>query len=124
MAEGEGAHPTRETAIISLGAPTQTLAPSGDDDEADVIRPLPEKLILELTAFRTVALRDAVARNPRVAMTMLLHKLVGDTFQHRYGGSCLQVFVSPPQMHAIAPKALNETVPAESMGGPLWRTSC
>ncbi len=120
--EGEGDHFRCETAIISLGAPTQTLAPSGDDDEVDVIRPLPEKLILELTAFRTVALRDAVARNPRVAMTMLLHKLVGDTFQHRYGGSCLQVFVSPPQMHAIAPKALNETVPADSMAHrrELW----
>ena len=69
--------------IISLGAVPQTVASSAEEEEADTIRPLPEKLILELTAFRTIALRDAVARNPRVAMTMLLHKLVSDTFQHR-----------------------------------------
>jgi ParB family chromosome partitioning protein len=120
--EGEGAQAQRETVIISLGAVPQTVASSGEEEEADTIRPLPEKLILELTAFRTIALRDAVARNPRVAMTMLLHKLVSDTFQHRYGGSCLQVFVSPPQMHAFAPKGLNETVAAESMAHrrELW----
>ena len=88
---GEGAALVRQTAVISLG----TLAPApvaeaSAEEEGDAIRPLPEKLVLELTAFRTIALRDAVARNPRVAMTLLLHKLIGDTFSHRYGGSCLQ----------------------------------
>ncbi len=114
-AEGEGAAVVRETAIITLGSSAPQAAAPPEDEDGDVLRPLPEKLILELTAFRTIALRDAVARNPRVAMTMLLHKLVGDTFQHRYGGSCLQVYVSLPQMHNIAPKGLNETTPAESM---------
>lgn len=110
--------------ILTLGGGAQ-VAPAEMliiEDEGDVIRPLPEKLILELTAFRTIALREAVARNPRVAMTLLLHKLVGDTFQHRHGGSCLQVSVSLPQLHNIAPKALNETLPAESMNQrrDLW----
>ena len=35
----------------------------------------------DLTAWRTLALRNALAENPRVAMTALLHKLVLDTFE-------------------------------------------
>ncbi|MBE7184325.1 MAG: hypothetical protein INR68_07965 [Methylobacterium mesophilicum] len=44
------------------------------------MKPLPERLMQELTAHRTLALRDAVATNPRVALTALLHKLVTDLF--------------------------------------------
>ena len=39
--------------------------------------------MIELTAYRTLALRNAVAENPHVAMTALLHKLVSDTFMTR-----------------------------------------
>jgi ParB family chromosome partitioning protein len=118
--EGGAAPSPTETSVITLGTPL-TPAPI-EGEEADVIRPLPEKLVLELTAFRTLALRDAVAGNPRVAMTMLLHKLVCDAFQHRIGGSCLQAFVSAPQMHNIAPAVLKETLPAEAMARrrELW----
>ncbi len=47
----------------------------------------------ELTAHRTLALRDAVANNPHVAMTALLHKLCLDTFQHTAAGNCLEASV-------------------------------
>ena len=47
----------------------------------------------ELTAHRTLALRDAVANNPQVAMTALLHKLCLDTFQHSASGACLEASV-------------------------------
>ena len=36
-----------------------------------------------MTAHRTLALRDAVAQNPRAAMTLLLHKLCADYFTRR-----------------------------------------
>ncbi len=54
--------------------------PEADPDEDDVIRPLPDRLVLELTAHRTLALRDAVAQHPEVALTLLLHRLVTDAF--------------------------------------------
>ena len=38
----------------------------------------------ELTAHRTLALRDAVACHPQVAMTALLHKLCVDAFYQTY----------------------------------------
>jgi ParB family chromosome partitioning protein len=81
------AAPVAPRTIITIGG----AEPEGDDDDA--IRPLPDRLISELTAHRTLALRDAVANNPQVAMTALLHKLCLDTFQHSGAGACLEASV-------------------------------
>ena len=71
------ASPTVQRAVISIGgAPVKA-----DEEEDDGIKPLPDRLISELTAHRTLALQDAVANNPDVAMTALLHKLVSDNFR-------------------------------------------
>ena len=64
-----------------------------DDDGDDAVKPLPEQLVSELTAHRTLALRDALANNPQVALTALLHKLCLDTFHHSAPGTCLEVTV-------------------------------
>jgi len=86
---GEIHAPTIQRAIITIGGqPIQA-----EDEEDDGIKPLPDRLITELTAHRTLALRDAVATNPHVAMTALLHKLVSDTFQHRAAAGCLDANV-------------------------------
>ena len=75
--------------VITIGG-----APAEDDqDEEDGVKPLPDRLVTELTAHRTLALQDAVANNPHVAMTALLHKLCLDTFQHASSGSCLEASV-------------------------------
>lgn len=55
-------------------------APEPVEPEDTTIKPLPDSLHRELTAFRTLALRDALARNPAVALTALLHKLCRDAF--------------------------------------------
>ena len=82
--------PVVQRAVITIGG--QPAEPEEDDD--GVIKPLPERLVMELTAHRTLALRDAVANNPRVAMTALLHKLVTDTFQRTSSsGGCLEASV-------------------------------
>ncbi|MBX9846125.1 MAG: ParB N-terminal domain-containing protein [Xanthobacteraceae bacterium] len=81
-----------QRAIITIGG--QSAEPE-EDDEEDVIKPLPERLVTELTAHRTLALRDAVGANPQVAMTALLHKLVRDTFQRTgTSGASLQASVN------------------------------
>jgi ParB family chromosome partitioning protein len=54
--------------------------PISEDDAEGVIRPLSDRLVSELTARRTLAPRDAVARNPRIAESLLLHKVVPDAF--------------------------------------------
>ncbi|MDH0909637.1 ParB N-terminal domain-containing protein [Rhizobium pusense] len=80
QAGADPAEPTVQRAVITIGS--QTTDPE-DDEEDGVIKPLPERLVIELTAYRTLALRNAVAENPHVAMTALLHKLVSDTFMTR-----------------------------------------
>ena len=81
-----------QRAIITIGG--QSAEPE-EDDEEDVIKPLPERLVTELTAHRTLALRDAVGANPQVALTALLHKLVRDTFQRTgTSGASLQASVN------------------------------
>jgi len=75
-------------AVITIGG-----QPEADDDEDDTVKPLPDRLMSELTAYRTLALRDAVANNPHVAMTALLHKFCLDTFHHTAPGACLEASV-------------------------------
>ena len=74
--------------VISVGG-----EPEPQDEEDDAVKPLPERLVIELTAHRTLALRDALANNPHIAMTALLHKLVRDTFQHVASPGCLEASV-------------------------------
>ncbi|CCV09145.1 ParB domain protein nuclease [Mesorhizobium metallidurans STM 2683] len=81
--------PSVRRATITIGA--QTSEP--DEDDGDAIKPLPERLVIELTAHRTLALRNAVAENQHVAITALLHRLVLDTFGHRSATGCLEAFV-------------------------------
>ncbi|MBJ7408053.1 MAG: ParB N-terminal domain-containing protein [Bradyrhizobium sp.] len=88
-AGGDPAEPVVQRAIITIGGqPVEA-----EDDEDDAIKPLPDRLVTELTAHRTLALRNALADNPHVAMTALLHKLVSDTFQHRMYTGALEASV-------------------------------
>ena len=74
--------------VITVGGESER-----PDEEEDTVKPLPERLVTELTAHRTLALRDALASNPHVALTALLHKLVRDTFRHTPSTGCLEASV-------------------------------
>ena len=74
-----------------LGDPSQ---PVVDEDEGDAGRPLPERLVTELTAHRTLGLRAALAEDPDVALVAVLHALTLRTFysaQAHDPASCLEV---------------------------------
>ncbi|WP_333825695.1 ParB/RepB/Spo0J family partition protein, partial [Pinisolibacter sp.] len=71
----------------------EPVAANETDEDDDGLKPLPDRLLAELTAHRTLALRDAVAGHPQVAMTLLLHKLVSDTFSSRAPTGCLEASV-------------------------------
>jgi ParB family chromosome partitioning protein len=80
--------PVAQRAIVTIGG-----QPAEPEEEEDGIKPLPDRLISELTAYRTLALQNAVASDPGVAMTALLHKLVSDTFLHHPATGALDVNV-------------------------------
>ena len=85
-----------------------------DEEDDDAVRPLPDRLVTELTAHRTLALRDAVASHPQVAMTMLLHKLCVDAFYQTYTPGCLEAGVRHVQLPVQAPD-LKESASARSI---------
>ncbi|WP_106755035.1 ParB/RepB/Spo0J family partition protein [Pannonibacter carbonis] len=93
---GKIREPAIQRAVVTIGG---RVAPV-EEEEEDGIKLLPERLVIELTAHRTLALRDAVASNPHVAMTALLHKLVSDTFLHRPATGVLEANVR--QIHFAA----------------------
>ena len=103
------AHGVKPTVVTMGGQPLQ-----GEDEEDDGIKPLPERLVTELTAHRTLALRDAVAQNPRIAMTALLHKLVSDTFHHRSANGALEAQVRHVYFPAQA-QDLGESASAQAV---------
>ncbi|MCE2574015.1 ParB/RepB/Spo0J family partition protein [Komagataeibacter sp. FNDCR2] len=69
------------------------IAPAVEPEEEDGIKPLPDRLLTELTAWRTLALRDAFASNPHIALTEMLHTLVRDVYWQTPGADCLEVYV-------------------------------
>ena len=97
------------TVITSGGQPTG--ADPSEDDEDGALKPLPERLVMELTAHRTLALREAIGRSPDVALTLLLLKLVTDTFRTSSAtGSCLEASVRHVYMSAQAPDLKDSVV--------------
>jgi ParB family chromosome partitioning protein len=110
-ADGEEAEVAVQRAIITVGgAPAEP-----EDDEDDAIKPLPDRLITELTAHRTLALRDAVATHPSVAFVAVLHSFVLATF-YRFASSsgCLEIAVRSPTLPSQAP-GLNDSVAAKAI---------
>ncbi|MFT8520398.1 ParB/RepB/Spo0J family partition protein [Acetobacter syzygii] len=69
------------------------IAPDVEPEEEDGIKPLPDRLLTELTAWRTLALRDAFASNPHIALTEMLHTLVRDVYWQTSGADCLEAYV-------------------------------
>jgi len=59
-----------------------------DPPDTAVSKPLSERLILDLTAHRTAALREVVAEQPRLAFLAALHAVTLQTF-YRGGETCL-----------------------------------
>lgn len=83
-------------------------------EEEDGMRPIPDRLLSELTAYRTVALREALAANPRVAFLAALHAMVLKLFYHYPLDSCLDLDVKSVGF-ASQPSGLAETSPAKSL---------
>jgi ParB family chromosome partitioning protein len=101
LADGHAGTAHVGTIIMSGGQPVGGDLPEDEDDGA--LKPLPERLVMELTAHRTLALREAIGRSPDVALTLLLLKLVTDTFRTSgASGSCLEASVRQVYMSAQA----------------------
>ena len=100
----------QRTAISVAGHPAET-----EEDDEDPAKPMPDRLIIELTAHRTLALRDALAENPAITFQAVLHNFVLTAF-YRFAssGSCLEIGLRTPDFPAQAP-GLRESVSAKAV---------
>ncbi len=86
------------TAHIGGGAEVEA-----EPEEEDGLKPLPDRLLTELTAYRTLALREALGHEPGIAYLTLLHALCLRLF-YRYGAeSCLEIEAKSVMFGAQAP---------------------
>ena len=115
----EGGEPTpshpegsAQRGVITIGGATtpETEAP----DEGDGIRPLSERLVTELTAHRTLAMRDALANAPDMAFIAVLHALCLSAFYPYASDTCLEITAKSSGFATQAP-GLNDTAPAKAI---------
>ncbi len=109
---GQAAAGAVQCAVITVGgAPAEPI----EEDDDDTIKPLPDRLITELTAHRTLALRDALANEPAIAFQAVLHNFVLATF-YRFASSsgCLEIAIRTPTFPAQAP-GLKESTSAQAI---------
>jgi ParB family chromosome partitioning protein len=78
--------------------------PSTDEpEEDDGIKPIPDRLMTELTAHRTLALRHALGENPDIAFVAALHALCLKLFYRYTQDTCLELDVKSAGFGAQAP---------------------
>jgi ParB family transcriptional regulator, chromosome partitioning protein len=90
-----------QTATITIGG--QPVPPEPAEEEDDVIRPLPDRLVSELTAERTLALRNALAQAPDTAFIALLHALCQSTFSAHSASGCVEIIAKHAYFGNAAP---------------------
>ena len=98
--------------VITIGGAQNSDADTSEEDDA--IRPLSDRLVTELTADRTLALRDALANEPNVAFQAVLHALCLSAFYRHSSNSCLEITAKNSGFSAQAP-ALAETTSARAI---------
>jgi ParB family chromosome partitioning protein len=103
------------TTIVSISGAESTDASDDEDEQDDMLRPLPDRLVTELTTYRTLALRNAVANRPQIAFAAVLHALTLETFYtYSSAESCVGVSVRGGSLGIHAP-GLNDSASARAI---------
>jgi ParB family chromosome partitioning protein len=79
--------------------PDATPEPEGDEG----LKPIPDRLMTELTAHRTLALRHALGEHPEVAFTATLHAFCLKAFYRYAQDTCLELDLKSAGFSAQAP---------------------
>jgi ParB family chromosome partitioning protein len=106
-ASNAGDDPTADDAVAETA--DQTIDPDEEEDD-DGTKPLSDRLVCDLTVHRTMALRNALADDPQLAMLACLHAMVLQLFYHYGQDSCVE----------ITPKATHFGAQAEGLGDTAY----
>ena len=94
--------------------PSVSIDPADLPEADEGLRPLPERLVSELTAHRTLGLRNALADAWEVAHLSVLHAFCLPLFYRQAGDSCLEITVWSVGFVAQAP-GLNDSAAARAI---------
>lgn len=135
-AHGDDAVKDRSCCIVlDSGLTAHGTDPSDTEAEDEGLKPLSDRLVMELTAYRTLALRDALANDPDTAFLAVLHGLALQSYYRFETDTCLEITaknsgfsVQGPDLKTCASaKAIDERharwqkqLPKEANG--LWDT--
>ncbi|MFC5394032.1 ParB/RepB/Spo0J family partition protein [Bosea vestrisii] len=100
-----------DDAADAVAADAQTPA---EPEEDDGLSPISDRLMTELTAHRTLGLRQALGERPDVAFLAALHALTLKVFYHYGSDSCLELELKSIGFGAQAP-GLNDSPLAETI---------
>ena len=95
-----------------------------EPEEDEGLRPISDRLLTELTAHRTLALRHAIGERPDVAFLAALHALALGVFYTYRSDTCLELDLKSVQFGSQAP-GLNDTAVARALDErhQAWRSS-
>lgn len=112
-ASGQDGEDDRGTPVPNV-VPITAAADDDDDADDEIVKPLPDRLVADLTAWRTLALQDAFAQSPSTAFAAVLHAFVLSSFYMASRESCLQASLNTVSF-AWAPASLRNSGPAKSI---------
>lgn len=98
--------------VVTVGG--EPLEDPEASDEDGTLKPLSERLVTELTAYQTLALRDVLACDPDMAHLAVLHVLALSAFYHFGSESCLEITAKSSGFSAQAP-GLADSLPAKAI---------
>ena len=104
----------------AYGGPSAIAEPEEDEG----LRPIPDRLLTELTAHRTLALRHALGQRPDIAFLAALHALALGVFYTYRSDTCLELDLKSVQFGSQAP-GLNDTPLARAFDErhQAWRSA-
>ena len=77
--------------VVVNGRSVNGSSDTAEEPEDEGIKPLPERLVFDLTAQKTLALRNALASDVDIAFVTVLHALVLQVFYRFAKDSCLEI---------------------------------
>ena len=110
----EVANEPRRAEVTSGANVVATASTDSETEEEDAVRPLSDRLVTELTAHRTLALREAMANDFEAAFLAVLHVFALNAFYRCATGSCMEISVKSAPFSAQAP-GLKDAAPARAI---------
>ena len=99
--------------VVVNGRTVNGASEGAQEPEDEGIKPLPERLVFDLTAQKTLALRNALASDVDIAFVAVLHALVLQVFYRFAKESCLEISMTSNSFGQV--QGLSETAWAKEI---------